>query len=104
MATIAQELEKLKFEVSKGRGGEKIHVTWVERDQAERIKNNRLVTKFVLETKDPYVCSDLHREWERIIKRIGNKTLALELCHRAWRDALSNVELDKILAAMEGSE
>jgi hypothetical protein len=104
VATVAQEYEKLKFELSKGHGGEKIHVTWIERDQAERIKNNKRVTKFVLETKDPDACSELHAEWERIIKRVGNKSVALSLVHMAWRDALSNGELDKILARMEGPE
>jgi hypothetical protein len=103
LATIAQELEKLKFEVSKGRGGERIHVTWVERDQADRIKNNNRVTRFSLETKDPDLCAELHREWERVIKRVGNKSIALSLIHQAWRDALSDKVLDQILAQMEGA-
>lgn len=98
MATVQQELEKLKYEADHGHAGEKIHVTWVERDQAERIKNNKRVTKFVLETKDPDACSELHAEWERIIKHVGNKAMCLSLIIRAWRDALSNPELDKILA------
>jgi hypothetical protein len=104
MATVAQELEKLKFEASKGRGGEKIHITWVERDQAERIKNNNRVTRFTLETKDPDLCSELHAEWERIIKRVGNKSIALSLIHQAWRDALADNVLDLIMAKMEAPE
>lgn len=63
MGTIDQEFERLTYERRQGRGNEKIHVTWVERDQAERIKNNKRVTKFVLETKDPDACSELHAEW-----------------------------------------
>jgi hypothetical protein len=101
MGSVRQEFEKLKYEISQGRGEQKIHVTWVEKDQAERIKNNKRVTKFVLETKDPDACSELHAEWERIIKRLHNKSICLDLVIRAWRDALSNQELDKILAAME---
>lgn len=101
MASVQQELERLKFEVSKGRGSEKIHVTWVERDQAERIKNNKRVTKFVLETKDPDVCADLHREWERVIKKMGNKTIALELWVRSLKESLSDATLDKINAALD---
>lgn len=104
MATVRQELEKLKFEISQGRGEQKIHVTWVEKDQAERIKNNKRVTKFVLETKNPDICSELHAEWERIIKRVHNKTLALEMVVRSMRDALSDRELDRILAVMEGPD
>jgi hypothetical protein len=100
MGTVNQELERLKFAISKGRGGEKIHVTWVEQDQAERAKINKQVTKFVLETKSPEACAELHTEWGRIMKRVQNKTIALDLCIRAWRDALSNQELDKIMAGM----
>lgn len=104
MASVRQELEKLKWEASQGRGEEKIHITWVERDQAERIKNNRRVTKFVLETKDADACSELHAEWERIIKRVGNKSVALSLAVKAWSEALSDTELDRLLAAMDGPE
>ena len=101
MGSVRAEYEKLKFEIAKGRGEQKIHVTWVEKDQAERIKNNNRVTRFQLETKDPDVCADLHREWERVIKRVGNKTISLELWVRTLREGLSDATLDKILAALE---
>ena len=101
MGSVRAELEKLKFEIAQGRGEQKIHVTWVEKDQAERIKNNNRVTRFQLETKDPDVCADLHREWERVIKRVGNKTISLELWVRTLREGLSDATLDKILAALE---
>lgn len=104
MASVRQELEKLKYEVTQGRGEQKIHVVWVEKDQAERIKNDRRVTRFSLETKDADLCSDLHREWERIIKRVGNKSVALSLIHQAWRDALSDRVLDQILAQLDAVE
>ena len=101
MGSVRAEYEKLKFEIAQGRGDQKIHVTWVEKDQAERIKNNNRVTRFQLETKDPDVCADLHREWERVIKRVGNKTISLELWVRTLREGLSDATLDKILAALE---
>lgn len=41
---------------------------------------------------------------ERIIKHVGNKSVALSLIVKAWHEALSNGELDKILAVMEGPE
>jgi hypothetical protein len=104
MASVSAELEKLKWLVSKGHGDEKIHITFVERDQKERIKNNRRVTRFSLETKNPDVCSELHAEWERVIKRVGNKTLALDLWVRSLKEALSDGEIDRIMAAMEGPE
>lgn len=104
MAEVRIEFEKLKYAMEHGHADEKIHVTWVERDQAERIKNNKRVTKFVLETKDPDACSELHKEWDRIVRRVGNKSIALSLIVRAWRDALADGELDKILAAMEGPD
>lgn len=104
MATIHQELEKLKFEVAQGRGNEKIHITFVERDQAERAKINRAVTKFVLETKSPEACAELHAEYGRILKRVGNKSIALSLVVKAWREALSDGELDKIMAALDAIE
>lgn len=99
MAEVIQELERLKYAAEHGRAHEKIHVTWVEKDQQERIKNDRRVTKFVLETKDPDACSELHAEWDRIIRRVKNKSIALTLVIEAWQEYLSDGELDRILAA-----
>ena len=99
MAEVIQELERLKYAAEHGRAHEKIHVTWVEKDQQERIKNDRRVTKFVLETKDPDACSELHAEWDRIIRRVRNKSIALTLVIEAWQEYLSDGELDRILAA-----
>lgn len=101
MPSLRLAYERLKYELSQGHGDEKIHITFVERDQAERIKNNKRVTKFVLETKDSNACAELHAEWERIIKRVHNKSIALELITRAWREGLSDLELDRILAEGE---
>ncbi len=101
MAEVYREVERLKWEMEHGHANEKIHVTWVERDQAERIKNNRRITRFSLETKDPDACSELHAEWDRIVRHVGNKSVALSLIVRAWRDSLSDGELDKILAQLE---
>jgi hypothetical protein len=102
MAKVRQEYERLKWMVENGHAEEVIHITYVERDQKERIKNNKRVTKFVLECKDPDACSELHAEWDRIIRRVKNKSVALSLIVRAWQEALSDPELDRILAAMEG--
>lgn len=104
MAEVIQELERLKYAVDHGRAHEKIHVTWVERDQAERVKNDKRVTKFVLETKDADACSELHAEWDRIIRRVKNKSVALSLFVRALQEALSDAELDRIMAVMDAPE
>lgn len=104
MPSVRIGFERLKWEMEHGHADEKIHITWVERDQAERIKNNRRVTRFTLETKDPDACSALHAEWDRIIKRVGNKSISLDLVLRALRDALSNTVLDQILAQLETIE
>jgi hypothetical protein len=104
MGEVIAELEKLKFAVEHGHAHEVIHVTWVERDQAERIKNNKRVTRFTLETKDPDACAELHAEWDRIIRRVHNKSIALSLIVKAWKEALADSELDKIMAVMDAPE
>ena len=104
MAEVIQELERLKYAAANGRAHEKIHVTWVEQDAKERIKNDKRVTKFVLETKDPDACSELHAEWDRILRRVHNKSVALSLVVKAWQEALSDAELDRIMAAMDAPE
>src|SRR5579872_4105515 len=104
MAEVIQELERLKFAAAHGRAHEKVHITWVEQDQKERIKNDKRVTKFVLETKDPDACSELHAEWDRILRHVKNKSVALSLVVKAWQEALSDAELDKIMAVMDAPE
>ena len=104
MPSLREAYLRLKYEMERGNGDEKVHISFVEREQAERIKNDKRVTKFVLETKDPDACSELHAEWDRIMRRVKNKSVALSLCHRAWRDALADPELDKIMAVMEVEE
>jgi hypothetical protein len=70
----------------------------------EREKNDgpQPKTRFQIELDDP----ELYRRWnaakDRIIKRCRNKAIALDLMHRAWCEALSDSELDKILAEIEG--
>lgn len=70
----------------------------------EREKNDgpQPKTRFQIELDDPELYSKWNHEKDRIIKRIRNKSIALTLMHRAWREALSDGELDKILAEMEG--
>lgn len=97
-------IEWLQHEVSKGRGDEPVHLVDVRAEQRKRIQNDgpKPKTRFQIELGDP----ELYRQWnaekDRILHHVKNKAIALDLMQRAWSDALSNPELDKILAALEG--
>lgn len=94
--------EWLAYEVKQGRGDESCHVVDVAKEQRERIKNDKRKEKFVLNTDDPDLCAALEKEKDRIFRKTRNKSLMLTLMLRAWQEALSDHELDRILAAMEG--
>src|SRR5271154_7564110 len=98
MPSKIMALEWLKQEVAKGRGEQKCHIVDVEKEQAERIKNDKRKTRFVLCTEDPDLCSMLEAHKDRIFRRVKNKSIALYLMQRAWAEAPSNPELDKFLA------
>ena len=100
----AAALDWLKDEVRKGRGDESCHVVDVEADQRERIKNNKRKTRFVLCTDDPDLCARLEFHKDRIFRKVKNKSIMLSLMERAWCDALSDTELDKICAAMDSED
>lgn len=101
MPSLQQAYERLKWEVEHGHGEEKVHVVYVEREQAERIKNAKRKTRFVLPTDDPDICSELEAEKDRIFRRVRNKSIMLSLMVRAWHEALSDQELDRIMARMD---
>ena len=60
-------------------------------------------TKFAIELGDAELYSQWNHEKDRIIKRVRNKAIALDFMYRAWRDALSDAELDRMLAEEEGA-
>jgi len=103
MPSARQGYEKLKYMVDHGQGDEKIHIVFVEQEQKERIKNSKRKQNFVLCTGDPDLCAKLEAEKDRIFRKVRNKSLMLTLMERAWSEALSDTELDKILAAEEMS-
>jgi hypothetical protein len=94
-------MELLKFEIAQGRGEDKCFVKLVEREARESSKPHRGVTEFRLRCDDEELCASFNAEKNRIIKHCGNKAVALSLMHRAWRDALADSVLDRILAEME---
>ena len=103
MPSKRQIYEKLKFELREHpeNADQKAFYADVEADQKERIKNNKRKQNFVLVTGDPDLCAEFEAQKDRIFRKVQNKTLMLELMIRAWRDALADSELDKILAVME---
>lgn len=92
---------QLDWMISHGRSDEKVHLVLVEEEQKARIKNNKRKQNFVLCTGDPDLCSEFESEKDRIFRKVHNKTLMLELMIRAWKQALADPELDRILAVME---
>ena len=72
----------------------------------EREKNDGLQpkTRFQIELDDPELYRVWNHEKDRIIKRVRNKSIALTLMHRAWREALSDAELDKIMAELDSPD
>lgn len=90
--------------MEQGHGDEIVHVSFVEREQAERIKNNKRVTRFVLPCDDPDLCARMNAHKDRIFRKVKDKNLMLHLMERAWGEGLSDKELDRILAEEEGPE
>ena len=90
--------------VEHGQAEEKIHIVFVERDQAERIKNSKRKQNFVLCTGDPDLCSRLEFHKDRIFRKVKNKSIMLTLMEKAWAEALSDSELDRIMAAVDAVE
>lgn len=103
MPTKRAAAEWLAYEVKQGRGDESCHVVDVAREQRERIKNDKRQTRFVLPTGDPDLCSKFNAHKDRIFRKVKDKSKMLYLMERAWGEALSNAELDRILAAEEGA-
>jgi len=95
-------IDWLKFECDNGRGDEPCHVIDIKKEQKARINNDgpQPKTKFAIETDSPDVYSRMNREKDRVIKRVGNKAVAVDLLARAW-ETLTDQVLDRILASEE---
>lgn len=102
MPSKRQVLERLRYEVeTQGRGDEPCHLVDINQVAKERIKNDKRVTRFVLGTDDPDLCTEMHAEAHRVIKRARNKSVAVSLLIQAWREGLSDREIDRLLAEQE---
>ena len=104
MPSVDAALDYLKDLQRKGRGAEKIHIVLVEEEQKERIKNQKRKMNFVLCTKDPDLCARLEGHKDRIFRKVKNVSIMLSLMERAWAEALSDQELDRICAAMDAPD
>lgn len=102
MPTARMALEKLKYMVEHGRAEEKVHVVFVEQEQKERIANNKRKTRFVLVCSDPDLCSEFEAAKDRIFRKCKVKAIMETFMIRAWNEALSDKELDRMMAEEEG--
>ena len=102
MPTLKLAFERLKWEMEHGNGEEIVHVSFVEREQKERIANNKRVTRFVLPCDDADLCSRLNAHKDRIFRRVRDKQIMLSLMERSWAEALSDQNLDRIMAELDG--
>jgi hypothetical protein len=96
-------IDWLKHEVSQGRGNEPCHIVDIVKEQKARIKNEgpKPKTRFQMETDDASLYGQLNFEKDRVIKRVRNKAIAIDLLYRAWR-ALTDAVIDRIMASEEG--
>lgn len=100
MPAARAAVEELKQGLANGtvRPDEKLHIVFVEREQKRRIKNVEGSTRFVLVCDTPEAYSELHAERDRIIRKVGNKAIAIDFMTKAWK-ALTDQMLDRMLAA-----
>jgi hypothetical protein len=97
MATIAEEIERLKALASNGRGEEKVHVVYVERDASERVKNSKQKTRFIMECDDHTFYSRLNALKDRWFAT-ANKSVALSVMADRWdlpADEIANLCADE---------
>lgn len=105
MPTLRQVYERSKWLLEHGTDpGEKTHFGLVAAENAERVRNKKGKTRVQFEVDDPDLCSEFLAEKDRIIKRSGNKAVALSLMLRAWQQALADGEIDKLLAEQDSAE
>jgi hypothetical protein len=83
MASIAEEIERLKTLAANGHGEETIHIVYVQRDAAERVKNEKKKTRFIMECDDHTFYSRLNALKDRWFAN-GNKSVALSVMADRW--------------------
>ena len=96
-------LEYFRQKVARGDKSE-FHIVDHTKELKERETNAgpKPKTRFQIELDDAELYSQWNHEKDRIIKRCRVKAIALDFMYRAWRDALADRELDRMLAEEEG--
>lgn len=105
MPDIEAVLEQCKYLIREGRGKEKGHLLLIDADQKKRNENKgpKPKTKFGLQTDSPEAYSELNKCKDFVIRKCGNKSVAITLLIWAWRQ-LDERTINKLLAAGEGPE
>ena len=85
MATVSEEIARLKFLETKGRGRERCHVVLIEEEARQRIKNDgpKPKTRFVMETDCPAMYSRFNELKDRWLA-CANKSVALSVMAERW--------------------
>jgi hypothetical protein len=93
MATIAEELARLRFLVSKGRGEEKCHVVLIEEEARKRKENTgpQPKTRFQIETDSPEMYSRFNAQKDRWLRLVPNKSICLDMMCRMWEEPSDEV-------------
>ena len=89
MATVDEEIKTLLEIQRAGRGAEKIHIVRFDELAREREKNAsqpKPKTIFRLNTHSGNLWFLFNKEKDRIIRRVGNLTIALDMMLRAWQE------------------
>lgn len=85
MATVLEELNRLKALVHSGHQDEVIHVVMTEREAKRRRENPKKTTRLSMEMHSPEAYSEFHVERERFFAAAKDPRIAIDLIIRALR-------------------
>jgi hypothetical protein len=83
MASVFEELERLKHLAANGHGDETIHIVYVQRDAKERAANPKKKTRFIMECDDHECYSRFNLLKDRWLA-VANKSVALSVMADLW--------------------
>lgn len=104
MATVLEELARLRFLVKNGRGQEKCHVVLIEEEARKRKENAgpKPKTRFQWETDFADGYSELNKGKDRLMRMIPNKQVAITVAGILWNETPEDAV--RRLAEMEQPE
>lgn len=99
MPSISAIRERCDYLIGQGRGNESAHlVVWDEELRARRETKEKTRVQFETDSHDLYVA--FNEEIHRVIKRTGNKAIALDIL-LDWLRGLTDANVDKLCAMRE---